>query len=901
LGSAARAETLNLPATADIWLSDANAQERETSSGQHHRFKLKSVQEMAALRFDLAAAQGREILSARLRMRRIKPQPMRFIRVSTVSSRWSEGRSKSAYGKPSGATWFYADHDGQRSWSWPGSNFSDVIMGAGHSLTSWDEAVIQDGGWISIPVDRELVYALLAGASDGLAVQEGGTPAFRNHFIHSAQSSNPPVLELELGATRSNEPSAPRIEVSAAPERAGLDHGAARLSILADANTFAWEILADDKLVPCWRIPFARGEATEFVWDDLQPERPVTLQVRAVSSAGIRSAPTTVTMTASPAKPRPTPLASILPPVARDETQPPPTAFALPPLIKLPPAWPDAETPADASQVIHRANAVWDGQAVRVAGARGEYVSFQLCITGPDLSPSISAPSLFAPDGTAWPEDSSELWYNWYARDGLKRWRPAYLVPWRWGVPIQLPVAADRIKKQNNQTLYVDLYIPKDAAASYSGTLSVNFGDRRTELPLEITVFDFELPDQLGFWAELNAYQVPDDAIAYHQLAHQNRCVFNPWVVTPPLQGAGENTRVQWGAFDREVGPLLTGEAFQENRRAGVPVACMYLPYWDSWPTNLTPQNYPYEGYWPKKGDGDEPIVAHYDTGPLPDQLTDDYRAAFSGVQQQFIEHFEEQGYQQTEMQCFFGGKARHRVRYHRNAWWTTDEPYHWQDWFALRFFDDLWNAGVPPGFESRWVARADVSRPEWLPGGLGPAAAVVYYGGFDNPADTRRCRDIANQWGVSARVYGSVNPDGRSNLGTVAWLLYAWQQGATGVLPWQTLGNKGALDNGDRAAPGGGASLLVSGERFGLPVVADMRVRALRDAQQLTEYLAILGERQGLDRDQIQSLVAGVYEPRPTPSDRRPESAAAIRLAPLQAWELEGLRRALASRIVGP
>ena len=50
--AAACGETVRLKATADIWLSDANAEERGSSSGKNMRFKIKTIQEMAAIRFD---------------------------------------------------------------------------------------------------------------------------------------------------------------------------------------------------------------------------------------------------------------------------------------------------------------------------------------------------------------------------------------------------------------------------------------------------------------------------------------------------------------------------------------------------------------------------------------------------------------------------------------------------------------------------------------------------------------------------------------------------------------------------------------------------------------------------------------------------------------------------------
>src|SRR5205814_7221517 len=60
----AGAESVRLPATADIWLSDANAAERNSSMGAAPRLKLKFIQELAAIRFDASAVAGREVKSA---------------------------------------------------------------------------------------------------------------------------------------------------------------------------------------------------------------------------------------------------------------------------------------------------------------------------------------------------------------------------------------------------------------------------------------------------------------------------------------------------------------------------------------------------------------------------------------------------------------------------------------------------------------------------------------------------------------------------------------------------------------------------------------------------------------------------------------------------------------------
>ena len=150
--SAARGETVRLKATADIWLSDANEQERDSSAGKCSRFKLKSIQEMAAIRFDAAPAKGREILGATRFLRRASGDMLRYVRVSTISQDWAEGGGTEPYGPADGATYRYADAGNAVPWAWPGAEFCDVIMTSGHTLATWAERKERPDGWIAAPL-----------------------------------------------------------------------------------------------------------------------------------------------------------------------------------------------------------------------------------------------------------------------------------------------------------------------------------------------------------------------------------------------------------------------------------------------------------------------------------------------------------------------------------------------------------------------------------------------------------------------------------------------------------------------------------------------------------------------------------------------------------------------------
>jgi hypothetical protein len=222
VASNAPGEVVHLKAAADICLSSEitkDKDERQTSMGLSPRLKLKSVQEMAAIRFDAAPAAGRQVASARLRRRRMGDKDMlRYLRASTVNQDWEEGTTKDNYGSPSGACYLFADFQAKRSWTFPGSCFADAAMTSGNSLACWAECRKLADGWISVDIAPELVTAMAVGDSDGLAVCDGGNLAYFNNLIHSVQAGekHAPYLEVELGAKLDQVPAEPKVKAAPA-------------------------------------------------------------------------------------------------------------------------------------------------------------------------------------------------------------------------------------------------------------------------------------------------------------------------------------------------------------------------------------------------------------------------------------------------------------------------------------------------------------------------------------------------------------------------------------------------------------------------------------------------------------------------------------------------------------
>ncbi len=69
----------------------------------------------------------------------------------------------------------------------------DVILGAGHSLHMWTEIREREDGWVEIDLTPDMMYAMAVGDTDGLALQDGGTLAYFNNFIHGGRFKKVPA------------------------------------------------------------------------------------------------------------------------------------------------------------------------------------------------------------------------------------------------------------------------------------------------------------------------------------------------------------------------------------------------------------------------------------------------------------------------------------------------------------------------------------------------------------------------------------------------------------------------------------------------------------------------------------------------------------------------------------
>jgi hypothetical protein len=218
-----------------------------------------------------------------------------------------------------------------------------------------------------------------------------------------------------------------------------------------------------------------------------------------------------------------------------------------------------------------RENLVWDGERIRLFGARNEIVAFQLILQAGNngtsevnvrvtdlIQESYRIPGsdsgfedpfdyrdtyieLFlehylqiterSVGGTAWTSSSAPSGY-------YRGWVPDALIPF--AAPPGMGGAPFEILANQNQGVWVDVYIPRDAPpGTLFGEVQVSESGVVThQIPIELHVFDFSLPDETHF---PNMFAISTGEVAkrhgvgfdtdefyeilarYYQMAHRHR------------------------------------------------------------------------------------------------------------------------------------------------------------------------------------------------------------------------------------------------------------------------------------------------------------------------------------------------------------------------------------------
>jgi len=585
------------------------------------------------------------------------------------------------------------------------------------------------------------------------------------------------------------------------------------------------------------------------------------------------------------------------PPPARGQGSPPrPFVWAFPDLLKADPRTGVLLEHGDFPD--HRArNSVWDASTatVRLAGARNEFVAFQLAIESAQPVAGIEVklskplfsgarlPSIFQSTGAV------QLYREWFVPDDkdtgpARPWYADALLPLEG--PLDLPSKDNPVPGQTVQPLFVDVYIPRDTKPGlHAGELLVRAAGAEHHIALQVDVLPLTLPDTLSFLVDLNCYSGVDSGWnlrrgtpeyrrleqAYHRVAHLHRANLdvlgyshNGTTVpdhAPPLEGEGAATKVaSWTDWDAHFGPLLDGSAFAGLPRASAPVAAMYLPFFENWPGDLR-RSYKHNDYPVAKTEEEyRAIIARHglEASPIEEAVSREYQDRYAAVVARFAEHIEERRWTRSRYFVYFNNKYYYKRPAQGGrgvSWWLLDEPNHRDDVRAISFLASLTKRGLEKHPGAPIVLRTDISRVDWI--------RDLLAGQIDVNCVSRRLYeknryllDDRRRFGASYWNYASTNHPRDTNVSMRAWCWKAWLYGADGIVPWNAV--RGA-EAWERAEP---LTVFYPAAKFGRnEPFASMRLKAYRRGQQDIEYLTLLAKRKGWDREAAAAAVAAALD----------------------------------------
>jgi hypothetical protein len=265
-------------------------------------------------------------------------------------------------------------------------------------------------------------------------------------------------------------------------------------------------------------------------------------------------------------------------------------------------------------------NLIYDGRRVSLFAARGEYISFQLVVTNNTSKIlkeiRIDMPA-FSKEGTQF-SVKPEFFLEWsvsiktpstgYPKASLGNgWYPDALIPfryiqddsaavkWRWTYPLWLPDFNNRIDNQKSLIVWIDQYVPfKQEEANpgiYFTKVSVTIDGRTQEVPVDLTVWDFAIPNENKFKASLQhegfvRSMTEEQELEVYQLLKRNRIALLDPTYDPDLQVSKDGQiNLNWKSFDERLNKYFSGKAFtseygyEYGPGYGEPVETFVLPF----------------------------------------------------------------------------------------------------------------------------------------------------------------------------------------------------------------------------------------------------------------------------------------------------------------------------------
>lgn len=850
---APRGTLVKVPIARDTWFSNVG-KEAQGGNGGSPRMKLKSIQEMSLFDINPTSLKGHVITGATLHVRLAGAEVLRRITVSTFAEPWVEGSGVNYAPDPGVSSYDYRQNPAT-PWAYPGSDLNAVMLSQGGTIWRMADAFAPDANrWQKVAVDPSVVAARVAGVSSGFLLfddtgsewsVEGDRFIFRmfpNRMIFSkdSNSASAPYLEVYLGPADNQPPAAPydfKSDVSDLPA------GEAMVSWITPADagqagTIGFFVEVDGKPVPRYLIPPAGkpGQRVSMHLRDLPlaPGQRVAISVKSVDGAGNigPAGQASVQVSSETDAPLPGANAKPLKPATAERPAIGDARIAIiDALDKVQPITGQMIPPEPADYLS--ANHLWDGKQIRLHAGRNEWVQFQVLAEG--KTEHLKARIDFAQSSASARPAAAIHGFRYVKTRNGPLIDP--IVELKDGLSV--PDPNEHIEGQRFGSLLAEIYVPHDMPpGTREGTLILEAGGKSLRIPISLTVWDFTLPDSLSFLPEMNCYGLPGNEKDYYRLAELNRTVIN----RVPYHHSGDvdpgcapewnpkTRKLDWTKWDKRFGPLLDGSAFKDQPRGATPLELMYLPLFENWPT---PMKGNYNGnYW-----ADQAFPARY-------------RDNFIEVSRQFAEHFNQKRWDQTLFQCFFNGKNNFKAHGWSRATspWLLDEPANFQDYWALRYFGELFHRGLnlAPG-PAKMLFRADISRPEWQRNALDHVLDYNVVGGGAFRKYDRMVLDRKRAFGEIVIPYGTSNNPADSNVQPAAWCLDSWTTGGDGVLPWQVIGGENSWKNADDL------SLFYPGDPIGQKEpVPSIRLKSYLRGEQDVEYLTLLAKVEHQSRAQL-------------------------------------------------
>jgi hypothetical protein len=298
------------------------------------------------------------------------------------------------------------------------------------------------------------------------------------------------------------------------------------------------------------------------------------------------------------------------------------TLGALPASVRLEPVTGRVLEPLPDAAKLDRPwakNWVYDGNVVKLAAARGQYVSFQLVIgrTGDQILRDVVVEMPAFKKAEQSLAVKPELFLEWCVQVTRRTsqypkwstgtgWYPDALIPLgkiqmdlsrqheMVSYPLCLPDFRNRIEDQRFMMIWVDQFVPVEPEAAlpglYTSEVIVRVDGQSRTIPVELKVWDFTLPQAngpaAGFQQEgFLAYAEDTVGVAVQQLCKRHRVVLIDPNIRPKIQITPEGkVEINWTDYDAKVKKYLTGEVFTEaygysGPSYGEPVEWFLMPF----------------------------------------------------------------------------------------------------------------------------------------------------------------------------------------------------------------------------------------------------------------------------------------------------------------------------------